>query len=130
MEHFTPRHLLIGDEHDLPLLKLLLTTLPQGAVGELLLELPGADRPALPAPAGISTRCLTRESELHRGVRAAAALDAWAAEWVHGPHSTARGHSIFVGMPFSPVMGEKCAAMLARHPHLHLHRPAPAISPL
>lgn len=119
----TPRHLLIGDEQDVALLRMVLASFSQDAVGELMLELPGTECPPIPAPVGLSLRGLPRDPGAPPGVRACVALRAWIDEWVLDEHASAEGHAIFVGMAGNPFVERWCEAMLECHPHLHLHRP-------
>ena len=118
------RHLLIGDEHDLPLLDALLRTLPADAVGELVLELPDARRPLLPTPPGMTTRHLVLGRGRRRGDRACAALEAWTEEWLLDAHLAAEAHAVFVGLVHNPKVAALCERLAARHPTLHMHRPS------
>lgn len=127
------RHVLIGDEQDIPLLRLLLASFPAEAVGEVLLELPAAERtllPNLPAPSGIGLRHLPRFEDEHPGLAACTALGAWIEEWVLDEHATAEGHTIFVGMAHNPLVEQWCEALVERHPRLHMHRPRHLGAPL
>ncbi|MGP9536466.1 hypothetical protein ACT3SP_00540 [Brachybacterium sp. AOP43-C2-M15] len=124
------RHLLIGDEQDLPLLRVLLASFPQDAVGELVLELPAGHGPLPWAPPGIDTRLLLRAPGALSGLRACAALDAWVGEWVHGDHARPEAHSIFVGMTKNPLVTRLCEELVAQRPGLHMHRPSRTGSPL
>lgn len=117
------RHLLIGDEHDLPLLAALLPTLPRDAVGELVLELPIRRRPLLPTPSGIITRLLVLGRGWRRGDRACAALETWAGEWLLDEHLATEAHTVFVGLPHNPKVAALCERLSAQHPTFHLHRP-------
>ena len=125
----TPRHLLIGDEQDVSLLRMVLASFPEDAVGELLLELPNPECPPIPAPDGIALRPLPRAVGTPPGVRACMALGAWIDEWVLDEHASAKGHAIFVGRAGNPVVERWCAAMLGHHPQLHLPRPWRASPP-
>ncbi|GAA1299093.1 MULTISPECIES: hypothetical protein [Brachybacterium] len=124
------RHLLIGDEQDLPLLRALLPSFPQDASGELVLELPAEHGPLPSTPPGISTRILPCEPGTPGGLRACAALDAWAGEWLHGDHARPEAHSIFVGLTGNLLVTRLCEALATRHRGLHMHRPSHAGSPL
>ena len=117
------RHLLIGDARDLPLLRVLLASLPRHATGEVFVELPDARRPILPAPAGISTRYLRRRPGELPGTRACAAFESWVGEWVHGEHESPEAHAVFLGLAGNPLVARACDRMGAKLPHLHLHRP-------
>ncbi|MFI8777760.1 SIP domain-containing protein [Brachybacterium paraconglomeratum] len=117
------RHLLIGDEHDLPLLGALLRTLPRDTVGELVLELPDERRPPLPTPPGVTTRHLVLGRGWRRGDRACAALEAWTEEWLLEEHLGAEAHAIFVGLAHNPKVAALCERLAAQHPTLHMHRP-------
>lgn len=127
------RHVLIGDERDLPLLRVVLASFPPDAVGEVLLELPASRRPTpppLPAPAGLAVRVLRRGADQAPGLAACTALGAWVEEWVLGDHATAEGHAIFVGMPGNPLVERWCEEQLERLPRLHMHRPRHLGAPL
>lgn len=124
------RHLLIGDEQDLPLLRALLPTFPAAATGELVLELPAAHGALPRTPPGVSTRLLHRPPGILNGLQAAAALDAWTGEWLYGAHAHPEAHSIFVGLAGNPLITHVCEVLAARHSGLHLHRPAHTGSPL
>lgn len=117
------RHLLIGDEQDLPLLRMLLASFPRHATGEIFLELPDARRPLLPAQDGISTRYLPRGAGELPGARACAALESWVDEWVHDEYESPEAHSIFMGLVGNPLVGRTCDRMVAQRPRLHMHRP-------
>lgn len=118
------RHLLIGDEHDLPLLDALLRTLPSDSVGELVLELPDAREPLLPTPPGITTRLLPLGRGRRRGDRACATLEAWTEEWLLDDHLATEAHAVFVGLVHNPKVAALCERLAARHPTLHMHRPS------
>lgn len=125
------RHVLIGDEHDLPLLRVVLASFPADAVGEVLLELPVARRQTpLPRPVGLAVRILRRGPGQYPGLAACTALGAWVEEWVLGDHATAEGHAIFVGMPGNPLVERWCGEQLERLPRLHMHRPRHLGAPL
>ncbi|AXK46415.1 SIP domain-containing protein [Brachybacterium saurashtrense] len=123
MPPITPRHLLIGDEQDLPLLHALLRTLPADTEGELVLELPDERRPLLPTPPGVTTRHLVLGRGRRRGDRACAALEAWVEEWLLDDHLSAEAHAVFVGLPHNPKVAVLCERLAAQHPTLHMHRP-------
>ena len=118
------RHLLIGDEHDLPLLSSLLRTLPPDTVGELVLELPDERRPLLPTPPGVTTRHLVLGRGRRRGDRACAALEAWTEEWLLDEHLRADAHAVFVGLTHNQKVAALCDRLAAQHPTLHMHRPS------
>ena len=118
------RHLLIGDEHDLPLLGALLRTLPRDTVGELVLELPDERRPLLPTPPGVTTRHLVLGRGWRRGDRACAALEAWTEEWLLDAHLATEAHAIFVGLVHNPKVAALCEGLAALLPTLHMHRPS------
>lgn len=126
MDTLTPRHLLIGDEQDLPLLRLLLSGFPWDSVGELVIELPARRHPLIAAPPGIAQHVVVTAPHEPRGLRACTALDAWVSEWVLGERASAEGHAIFLGMAGNALVESRCEALLARHPRLHMHRPSPA----
>lgn len=127
------RHVLIGDEQDVPLLRLLLASFPPQAMGQVFLELPAAERtllPHLPTPSGITIHHLPRFEGDHPGLPACTALGAWIEEWVLDEHATAEGHAIFVGMAHNPLVEQWCEALVARNPRLHMHRPRHLGAPL
>src|SRR5699024_4741324 len=75
------RHVLIGDEQDLPLLRAVLASFPPDAVGEVLLELPMARRQRpLPRPVGLAVRILRRGPGQYPGLAACTAPGAWVEE--------------------------------------------------
>lgn len=115
------RYLLIGDEGDVPLLGAMLEAFPERAAGNVVLELPTARCPRLPLPPGMTLSVLPRGTG-PRGVRAAAALEAWVQEWLTGAHEGADMHAVWVGMPGDAVMDRLCADLLHARPSLHLHR--------
>lgn len=127
--------LLAGDAHDAPELRRLLSLLPRYAYGQVYVEVgaTGGQRPVDPTgwdlPPGVSLTVLRRSpgsSRPRRGRLLAAALSAWADEWLPDGACACDGpFALWVGCAASPDVERLCGNLSSRldAAPVHLHRP-------
>lgn len=103
-----PHVLLAGDSGDVPAIRRMLQSLPEGAWGQVLIEVAvGVQVHRWPMPAGIGLTWLRRDSVrggtgmAPRGELLARAVDAWTSEWI--PEQSSRPCDIvWIGCTASP----------------------------
>lgn len=127
--------LLAGDAHDAPRLRELIGLLPVYAYGQVFVEVgaTGGQRHVDPAdwvlPPGMSLTVLRRSPGAprpRRGQLLAAAVSAWASEWLpDGACGCAGPFALWVGCAASPDVEGLCRALAERLDlaPAHLHRP-------
>lgn len=75
--------LCVADDRDLRPLRALLSDIPADQYGHVYVETAGDALHAIPAPDGMAVSWLLRRDGEPIGARAAAAVRAWATEWMH-----------------------------------------------
>lgn len=103
-----PHVLIAGDSGDTPAIRRMLRTLPEGAWGQVFIEVAvGMQAHRLPLPDGVGITWLCRDSVdggtgmAPRGTLLARAIGAWAAEWM--PEQSSRPCDIvWIGAAASP----------------------------
>ncbi len=127
--------LLAGDAHDAAELRKLLRLLPRSAYGQVYVEVgatggqPEVDPARWERPPGMGLTVLRRSAgspRPRRGRLLAAALSAWADEWLpDGACACAGPFALWVGCAASPDVESVCSSLTDRldTAPLHLHRP-------
>jgi hypothetical protein len=127
--------LLAGDAHDAPELQKLLGLMPRCAYGQVFVEVgtTGGQSNVDPAgwdiPSGVSLTVLRRSPgspRARRGRLLAAAVSAWADEWLPDGGCTCAGpFALWVGCAASPDVESLCRGLSGRLDlaPAHLHRP-------
>ena len=92
-------HILVaGSELELPAIEALLALLPSTAYGQVLVETASAQTAlSLVVPPRVTVTRLERASADEPGVRLAAAVDAWLAEWMPEDDDPARAVTMWIG---------------------------------
>jgi len=110
--------LLAGDSSDIPMIRRILTALPTGSYGQVIVEVFNATQiQSLPATQHLGVNWLFREGQAsHERTNAAAlkgeplarAIEAWLAEWMPTDEDTLGDRSLWIGARTNPRIERLC----------------------